>query len=385
MDKSHQPLPYGKPEITEEDIAAVAEVMRSGMLTGGPQSGLFEQDFLQHIPAPYAVAVSNGTSALHLSVKALGLKPGEKVIVPTLTFAATANCVLYEGGEVVLADIDPATWIMDIRAVEALLKQDPGGYRGIIVVDFAGYPADMPAFRRLADEHGCWLLEDACHAPGAWAEGPDGQRYMCGDCRYADAAIFSFHPVKHITTGEGGMVTTKQAETAEKIRLLRNHGMERRPEMLTRNPGNWHYEIHEMGYNYRLSDMLAALGRSQLRRFEQNLLKRRELAEIYLNRLNLPGVQLPPVVEGHGWHLFVVRTDEKKALYDHLLAQQIIPQTHYMPLHMQPYFQQKGYQTGDFPHAEDYYYRCNSLPLFPQLTTGQLDRVVEQIEAFLKK
>ncbi len=376
------PIPYARPEVDETDIAAVVEVLRSGWLTGGPAIPKLEADFAAYIGAPHAVAVSSGTAALFLSAQALGIQPGDRVITTPLTFVATANCVKNLGGEVVFADIDPTTLNLDLSATRDLLEKAPKGhYKGIIVVDFAGYPAPMDAFRSLADEYGCWLLEDSCHAPGGDVQDTSGTTHRCGDGSLADAAIFSFHPAKHLTSGEGGMITTASEEIAEKARLWRNHSMHRDPEKVA-EIGGWYYEIADVGNNYRLSDIHAALAHSQLGKMDTRLARRREIAARYDQAFSGTAVLPAPAAPGHAYHLYIIQAPEKRALFDYLKTQGIISQTHYIPLHLQPLYAQEGWNKGDFPHAEAYYARCHSLPMFPGLREEEQEYVIEKVLGF---
>jgi UDP-4-amino-4,6-dideoxy-N-acetyl-beta-L-altrosamine transaminase len=391
-------IPYGRQHITDDDIAAVTAVLRSPLLTQGPCIAEFEQAFAHYIGSRYAVAVSNGTAALHLCAMALGVGPGTKVITSPITFSASANCVRYCGGEVHFADVDPDTVLLDPTAVRSLLESHPlGTFSGIIPVDFAGYPADMVAFRALADEFGLWLIEDSCHAPGASFQDTTGQthpvrRFGCGDSSLADLAIFSFHPVKHIAAGEGGMITTNSETHYQHLLRLRTHGITNRPDLLTTpqsdepERGGWYMEMQELGYNYRLTDMQAALGMSQLSRAEAGLTRRRELASRYDAAFANTTVQtiMPPDSIGHAYHLYVVQVENRKGLYDFLRTKNIFGQVHYVPVHLMPYYQQLGWRRGDFPHAERYYARALSLPLFPTLTNAEQDYVIEQVLAFVK-
>jgi UDP-4-amino-4,6-dideoxy-N-acetyl-beta-L-altrosamine transaminase len=377
------PIPYGRQDIQPEDIQAVIEALQSDFLTGGPAVAEFERAFAEWVGAPYAVAVANGTAALHLSALALGSWPGGKVITTPNTFIASANCVRYCGGEVDLVDISPRTWLMDPDALEAkLASAAPGTYQGIIPVDFAGAPADWPRLRALAERHGCWLLEDACHAPGGYFQTPGGQRGTCGSGAWADAAIFSFHPVKHITTGEGGMITTAREDLWRRLQELRNHGITRDPARLPAEEGGWYYEAQALGFNYRLSDLQAALGRSQLRRAGAGLEMRRRLAARYQEALRDLPLRLPYAPEGHAWHLYVVHAPQRRALYDHLHRHQVRVQIHYIPVHYHPVYQALGWKRGDFPHAEAYYEGCLSLPLYPGLSEAGQERVIGLIRQF---
>ena len=397
-----QPIPYGRQHITEEDIAAVAAVLRGPMLTQGPSIGAFEKAFAEYIGAPYAVAVSNGTAALHLCAMALGVGPGTRVITTPITFSASANCVRYCGGEVFFADIDPDTVLLDVNAVRRLVEAHPRGYfSGIIPVDFAGYPVDMAQFRTLADEHGLWLLEDSCHSPGGSfldSTGADasGRNHRCGDSSLADLAIFSFHPVKHIACGEGGMITAGTEALHNHLMRLRTHGITNKSGDFTPpydgepERGGWYMQLQELGYNYRLTDMQAALGLSQLQRADAMLARRRAIAARYdaafadTLRSGVP-VQtiIPPETVGHAYHLYVIQTDNRKALYDELRTRNIFAQVHYIPVHTMPYYQEQGNKPGDFPLAERYYSRCLSLPMYPTLTDDEQQYVIDAVLAFV--
>lgn len=375
-----QNIPYGRQHITQADIDAVIKTLQSDWLTQGPAVEAFETAFAEYIGAKYAVAVTNGTAALHLCTMALEVEPGNKVITTPITFAASANCVRYCGGQVVFADIDPDTALLDINKVRILLESHPKGtFSGIIPVDFAGYAVDLEAFRALADEYGLWIIEDACHAPGGFFTDSNGQKQQCGNGKFADLSIFSFHPVKHIACGEGGMITTNNKDLYEKLLVLRTHGITKDPGKLIENHGLWYYEMQELGYNYRISDINCALGLSQLSRAADGLQKRRALAKAYDMAFEQSAVKplLPPVDEGHAYHLYVIQTDERKELYDLLRAKGIYCQVHYIPVHLQPYYQQLGWRKGDLPIAEAYYERCLSLPMFPELTAIQQQHIIE--------
>ncbi|GAB3540710.1 UDP-4-amino-4,6-dideoxy-N-acetyl-beta-L-altrosamine transaminase [Spirosoma fluminis] len=382
------PIPYGRQHITDEDIAAVVDVLRGPFLTQGPHIGDFETAFAKYIGCQYAVAVANGTAALHLCCMALGIQEGTRVITTPITFSASANCVRYCGGEVYFADIDPNTALLDINAVRALLEQHPRGYfSGIIPVDFAGYPVDISAFRQLADEHGLWLLEDACHAPGGSFVGQKGVTHRCGDGSLAELAIFSFHPVKHIAAGEGGMITTNDEALYKHLLRLRTHGITNKPDELTEfEPGNperggWYMELQELGYNYRLTDMQAALGLSQIQRADDMLNRRLAIAKRYDEAFADTNVTtiIPPAGVGHAYHLYVVQVDARKDLYDFLRTRNIMAQVHYIPVHLMPYYRQFGWKPGDFPNAERYYARCLSLPMYPTLTDDEQAYVIKSV------
>jgi len=379
------PIPYGRQQITEADKAAVLRVLDSDFLTQGPEIPAFEAAFASYVQAAGAVAVANGTAALHLCALALGIEPGQKVIVPPITFAASANCVRYAGGEPDFVDIEPDTYLLSLELTRQRLAAAPRGtYAGIIPVDFAGYPANLEAFRQLADEYGCWLLEDSCHAPGAWFTDSQGKRSAAGSGNYADLAIFSFHPVKHIASGEGGMVSGSKRKLLDQVALLRTHGITRDADKLIENHGGWYHEMQELGYNYRLPDMLAALGHSQLLRAAQNLERRQAIARRYDTELAGLPLTLPYRAADihHAFHLYVVQTEQRKALYDFLRALNIFTQVHYIPCHLHPYYRGRGWKKGDLPVAEAYYEKCLSLPLYPSLTDEQQTFVIQAIRAF---
>lgn len=381
------PLPYGRQHISEADIAAVVATLRSDFLTQGPRVTEFEEKFAAYVGARHAVAVSNGTAALHLCALALGVGPGQRVITTPITFAASANCVRYCGGEVHFADIDPATGLLDLKQVKQLLEAHPKGYfSGLIPVDFAGLAVDMEAARALADAHGLWIIEDACHAPGGFFVDSQGEKRFCGSGQLAELAIFSFHPVKHIATGEGGMITTNDDALARHLRRLRTHGIERDATgLLRQDEGGWYMEMQELGYNYRISDILCALGISQLARADEGLARRRTLAAAYDAAFApMPGVGvLAPGQPGHAYHLYVIQVENRRALYEYLRTKNILAQVHYVPVHRMPYYEKLGWQAGDFPQAEAYYARCLSLPLYPTLTDEEQAYVIACVREFL--
>lgn len=378
-------IPYGRHHITDEDIQAVTEVLKSDYLTQGPHVAEFEQAFAKYIGVKFAVAVSNGTAALHLCTLALGVKKGDKVITTPITFAASANCVRYCDGEVVFGDIDQDTYLLDIDKVRKILEVSPKGtYKGIIPVDFAGRPVKMEAFRKLADEFGCWIIEDACHAPGGYFLDSTGVKHNCGNGDFADLAIFSFHPVKHIACGEGGMVTTNNEKLYHKLRNLRTHGIQQIPELRKFNDGLWYYEMQELGFNYRLTDFQAALGTSQLKRADAGLVRRREIVAIYDKAFSGKRFiqRQTGVIDGHAYHLYVVEFDNRKALYEYLRTKNIFAQVHYIPVHLMPYYRQFGWKVGDMPYAENYYQHCLSLPIYPTLTNEEQEYVIKTIIEF---
>lgn len=397
-----KPIPYGRQHITEADIAAVSSVLQSDYLTQGPQIAAFEDAFAAYTGARYAVAVSNGTAALHLCALALGVQEGDKVITTPITFAASANCVRYCGGEVVFADINPDSYLLDLDKVKELLgNAPPGTYKGIIPVDFAGRAVNLEAFREIADEYGLWIIEDACHAPGGFFTDSQGISQFCGNGHYADLAIFSFHPVKHIAAGEGGMITTNSRELYEKLLVLRTHGITKEEEnfqnplsLAVGNPSTdlpahypqWYMEMQVLGFNYRLTDFQAALGLSQLHRAEEGMRRRHEIAARYQEAFaNYKGIidknsDSRQGVNPHAHHLYVIEVEDRLALYNHLRANQVYAQIHYIPCHLMPYYQGLGWKAGDFPAAEAYYSRCISLPMYPTLTDEEQERVITLVK-----
>lgn len=375
-------IPYGKQHITEKDVAAVVEALYSDFLTQGPRIAEFEANFATYVGSKYAVAVSNGTAALHLCTLALGVSASSRVITTPNTFAASANCVRYCGGEVTFVDIDPQTALIDLDKVEDLLKSHPQGtFAGIIPVDFAGYPVNLENVRRLADEYGLWIIEDACHAPGGFFTDLAGNRQFCGSGKFADLAIFSFHPVKHIASGEGGMITTNSKDLYERLLMLRTHGITKDPDSMQENHGGWYYEMQELGYNYRIPDILAALGNSQLSRADEGLIRRRELARQY--DAAFAGTPVRTLASdddgGHAYHLYVVLVENRKKVYDYLRSHQIFAQVHYIPVHTLPYYRSLGYETGSLPLAEEYYAHCLSMPMYPTLSDQEQAFVIEKI------
>ncbi|GLR18846.1 UDP-4-amino-4,6-dideoxy-N-acetyl-beta-L-altrosamine transaminase [Portibacter lacus] len=383
MKQEENIIPYGRQHIDEKDVRAVIETLNSDFLTQGPKISEFEQKFASYVGAKHAVAVNNATAGLHLAVLALGLQKGQKVITTPITFAASANCVRYAGGEVWFADIDKKTYNLSLVATKKLIESKPKGFfTGIIPVDFAGLPVNTEEFRNLANEHNLWIIEDACHAPGGSFQDSKGVIQKCGNCAYSDMSIFSFHPVKHIACGEGGMITTNSDQHAKKLRLLRSHGITK--ENMTVNHGGWFYEMQELGFNYRLTDIQSALGITQLLKNDEGVKRRNEIASKYKEafRGKLSFQDLP---EGHynAHHLFVIEVEKRKELYDFLRTHNIFAQIHYIPVHTLPYYKQIGYDGAALKNAEDYYKKCISIPMFPSLTDEEQDYVINKVLAFI--
>jgi UDP-4-amino-4,6-dideoxy-N-acetyl-beta-L-altrosamine transaminase len=386
-------LPYGRQAIDDDDIAAVAAVLKSDALTTGPEVDRFEQALSQISGAAHAVSCNSGTAALHLAVAGLGIGEGDRVVVPTLTFLASANCARYAGAEVIFADVNPDTGLMEAGHLAAALERAPkGSVKAVIPVHLAGQCCDTPAIAKLATSHGIAVIEDACHAVGGIA--PDNS--IVGSCAASVATCFSFHPVKTVATGEGGAVTTNDAKLDSAMRTIRNHGMVRQPKEpimpeyglgADGQPNPWYYEMPDVGWNYRLSDIHAALGRSQLRKLPAFVAQRATLVARYDAAFAKHANRIRPLsrVGGKpGWHLYVVQIDfaaigkDRASVMRTLSARGIGTQVHYLPVHLQPYYQRRyGRQT--LPGAESYYASCLSLPLFPTMTDADVDRVVNTL------
>ena len=383
----NKPIPYGRQCITDDDIKAVVETLKSDYLTQGPKIVEFEKCFADYVGCKYAVAVNNATAGLHLGATSLGVKPGDKVIVTPLTFAASANCIRYCGGEVVFCDIDKDNYLMDLNELEKILKSAPKGtYKGIVPVDFAGYPLNLENFKSLAEEYNLWIMEDACHAPGAYFIDSKDEKQLSGNGNFADLAVFSFHPVKHIATGEGGMVTTNDKALYEKLCLYRTHGITKDPALLTKNDGGWYYEMIDLGYNYRITDFQAALGISQLKRANSGLSRRQQIAEKYTAAFSsIKGIKTPNIESNvyHAYHLYIIQVEDRLGLYNYLRKNNIYSQIHYVPLHLMPYYKQFGWKEGDLPVVEEYYKHCLSLPMFPTLTDEEQSWVIEKVLEFV--
>tara|TARA_B100001059_G_scaffold13776_1_gene11122 strand:+ start:3565 stop:4743 length:1179 start_codon:yes stop_codon:yes gene_type:complete len=389
-----KPIPYGRQDIQKSDIDAIIETLSSDFLTQGPRVIEFETAFAKYVGSKYAIAVSNGTAALHLNCIALGVSEGDRVITTPITFAASANCVRYCGGEVVFADIDPKTYLLDFDKVKLLLESSPRGtYKGIITVDFAGRAVDLESYKKLADEYGLWIIQDSCHSPGGFFRDSKNLVQNCGNGNFADLAIFSFHPVKHIATGEGGMITTNDKNLYDKLLSLRTHGIVKNSKQFKNSIElsggvdkypNWYMEMQELGYNYRLTDFQSALGISQLKRASSGLQKRKEIAEYYFNNLNdkyfIKGQS--GVIEGHAYHLYIIEVENRLGLYNFLRTKNIYTQIHYIPCHLMPYYRKLGWSENDFPLAEKYYRNCISLPMFPTLSKTDLKYIIKTINKF---
>ena len=367
-------LPYGRQSIDEDDIEAVVEVLRSAWLTTGPKVAEFEEAFAARVGTSHAISFSSGTAALHGAAFAAGLQPGDEAITSPLTFAATANCVLYQGAIPIFADVSRDTLNLDPDCVRERITEKT---KAILPVDYAGHPADLDSLLKIAGAQGLVVIEDACHALGAEYRGRKAGAI-------ADMTVFSFHPVKHLATGEGGMVATDNSVFAETLRRFRNHGISSEARQ-RQTAGQWHYEMVLLGFNYRLTDFACALGLSQLKKLDMNLARRREIAARYNAALaDVPGVVTPAVRDGinPAWHLYPIRLvlaklrTDRGQIFRALRAENIGVNVHYIPVHLHPYYRDRfGFRGGECPVAEDAYERLITLPMFH----GMSDRDVEDV------
>jgi perosamine synthetase len=378
---SRRILPYSRQNVESDDLRAVARALRSDWLTTGPRVAEFERKFAAYVGAKHAVAVSSGTAALHAAYFAAGIGPGDEVIVPAVTFVATANAAVYLGAVPKFADVDDETGLMSPAAAEAAITRRT---RAIVPVDFAGHPADLDGFRRLARRKSLVLVEDAAHALGARL----GRRKIGS---IADFTTFSFHPVKHITTGEGGMITTSDADAARRMRMFRHHGITRDQELLSVDEGPWYHEMQVLGYNYRITDFQCALGISQLAKAERFIQARRAIASRYsrafqeVEDLETPG-QRPGA--RHVYHVYPVRVDPKRrrTIFEALRRGGLGVQVLYIPVPWQPFYRNRyGTRRGQFPGAERFYRSEISLPIFPQMSGVDLDRVIRTVKRALAR
>ena len=375
----NQYLPYGRQYLDDDDIQAVVNVLRGDYLTTGPAVESFEKDVADYVGSKYAVAFANGTAALHGACFAAGIGQGDEVITSPLTFAASANCILYQGGTPVFADIRPQTYNIDPLVIQDLITEKT---KAIIPVDFAGLPADLDAIKTIAQKFDLIIIEDAAHALGASYKGK-----KVGSI--SDMTMFSFHPVKHITTGEGGIVTTNDERYYHKLRQFRTHGIAREPGQLIDNHGPWYYEMQFLGYNYRITDIQAALGISQLKKAKSFVQARRKYAQAYTQALGdiqeivCPG-ELPEAFSS--WHLYVIRLDlarlrvGRKKIFEALRKENIGVNVHYIPVYYHPYYRQLGYSEGLCPQAEKLYEEIITLPLFPSMHSQDIDDVIQAIK-----
>ena len=371
-------IPYGSQWVDADDIDAVCTVLKGDRLTQGPMIERFEEEIARYVGTRYAVAFNSGTSALHGAMYAAGVSPKDEVVTSPITFVATPNSAVYLGARPVFADIDMRTYCIDTDLARVALTDKT---KVIAPVDMAGYPVDLPAITDMAADHDLVVVEDAAHALGAMRNG-----VLVGS--EADMTMFSFHPVKHITTGEGGIITTNREDFAESLRLFRSHGITKDPRRLLKNDGPWYYEMQELGYNYRITDIQCALGLSQMKKLERFIARRNEIAMIYNDAFkNIPNI-LPPPLAGaprsrHAYHLYPIRVPgkDRKEIFLKLHEQGILCQVHYIPVHLQPYYRDTfGYHEGDYPVAEEYYQTEISLPLFPKMTDDDVNTVINAVQ-----
>lgn len=370
-------IPYGKQSIDEKDIQAVIDVLQSDYLTTGPKVAEFEKKVAEYVGAKYAVAVSNGTAALHIACLAAGIQEGDEVITSPITFAASSNCVLYCGGTPVFADIDEKTYNIDPEQIEMKITDKT---KAIIPVHYTGQPCDMDAISAIAKKHNLIVIEDAAHALGASYKGK-----MIGSM--SDMTCFSFHPVKPITTGEGGMVVTNNEKLYKRLLLFRSHGITRDEDMMTENEGPWYYQQLELGYNYRITDISCALGSSQLDKLDSFICKRREIADRYNQAFaNIPGIITPHQLDGcnSGWHLYMIQVEHRKDIFNRLRNAGIGVNVHYIPVYKHPYYQKNGYQDCCCLKAEEFYKKAISLPIFPKLTEEEQKYIIDKVIGYVE-
>ena len=369
-------IPYGKQTIDQDDIQAVVDVLKSDFLTTGPKIAEFEQTVADYVGAKYAVAISIGTSALHAACFAAGIGPGDEVITTPLTFAASANCVLYCGGTPVFADVDPKTYNID---PEDIRRKITDRTKAIIAVHLAGQPCDMDAIHSIAHEYGLIVIEDGAHALGSVYKGK-----KVGSL--SDMTTFSFHPVKPITTGEGGMIVTDNEEFYKKMALFRSHGITRDDSMMTRNDGPWFYQQFDLGYNYRITDIQCALGCSQMKKLDRFLARRKEIVARYNEAFaDCDNIITPYQLSDteSGWHLYIVQVKncDRRQVFEAMREKGIGVNVHYIPVYMHPYYQEHGYENVHCANAEEIYSHIISLPLYPGLTSEQQDYVIDTLKS----
>lgn len=383
---------YGKQTIQQDDIDAVTEVLKGDWLTQGPYVKQFEDDLLEKFGAKYVSAVANGTAGLHLIGLALGWKKDDIVITSPITFLASANCILYAGATPDFVDIDPSTYTIDVKKLEEKIisySNQKKNVVAVVAVDYAGLPCDWKKLRELADNYNFQLVNDNCHALGA--EIDNDPAYAC---KYADVVNMSFHPVKHITSGEGGAVLTNDEQLDEQIKILRTHGMTKDEKYLTRKEGSWYYEMHSLGYNYRITDIQSALGSSQLKKLDKFVERRNEIAAYYDQSFNGDDRFITPHVAKnikHAYHLYPLQIKfdnlniSKKEFFEKMREQNIGLQVHYIPVHTQPYYKDKfDYKEGDYPIAEEFYKNEVSIPIYPLLENNDLEYIVKTIKELAK-
>lgn len=392
MSSQEKNIPYGMHELDDDDIQAVVDVLKNGHITQGQTVEDFGQALADHAGAKYGLAVSSGTAALHTSVAALGIGPGDEVITSPMTFCATANAALYQGAEVKFVDIDEKTLNIDPNLIE---KKITSRTQTIMPVDFRGHPANLPEIKTIAEKHNLSIIEDGSHSIGS-TYFHDGMEHQCGDGVHVDLCTYSFHPVKHITTGEGGAILTNDPELFSQAFLLRKHGIDRRAEMFSEKKriGSWIYDTETLGFNYRITDFQASLGMSQLKKIKKIKARRREIVNYYNDHFSgIHELILPYEDESvkSNFHLYIlqVRDNPRFDRYDlfcYLQSKNYQPMVHYIPVHLLSYYRKRfGHKRGDFPIAEKIYDRTISIPLYPTLTDIEVEKVVEDIVSFIKE
>lgn len=377
-------LPYSRHTVDQDDIDMVVDVLKNQFLTQGSSVPAFEKALCDYTQADYAIAVNSGTSGLHIACLAAGVGQGDMVWTVPNSFVASANCARFCGADVDFVDIDSQTWNLSVDALKRKLAQSERLPKALVVVHFSGVSCDMQAIAQITREHNIILIEDAAHALGGTYQGQP-----IGSCQFSDMTVLSFHPVKSITTAEGGAVTTNNADLYHRLILFAKHGITRDENKLTdREQGEWYYEQHELGYNYRLSDIHAALGISQLRKLDEFIRLRREKAEVYLDTLIELPLKLPmqASLAHSAWHLFMVEltVHNRRRIFDRLRELGIGVNVHYIPIHLQPYYQRQGFKEGDFPQAELFYSRAITLPLFPSMTADEQKLVIDTLHDVLR-
>ncbi|MGY0564510.1 MAG: UDP-4-amino-4,6-dideoxy-N-acetyl-beta-L-altrosamine transaminase [Paraglaciecola chathamensis] len=377
-------LPYGRHAVDQEDIDAVVNVLQNQFLTQGIAVPAFEKALCEYTHAQFALAVNSGTSGLHVACLAAGVGPTDLVWTVPNSFVASANCARYCAAEVDFVDINPLTRNICVEQLESKLARCKKPPKVLIVVHFSGASCDMQAIAALTEKYNIMLIEDAAHALGATYQGKP-----VGCCQYSDMTVLSFHPVKSITSAEGGAITTNDNNLLERLTLFAKHGITREPSLLDdKEQGAWYYEQHELGYNYRMSDLHGALGLSQLNKLDEFIQHRRKKAIVYVNALRALPVKLPneEALASSAWHLFMIELLEhdRKQVFDELRARGIGVNVHYIPIHQQPYYQKLGFQTGDFPHAEQFYKGAITLPLFPAMTESEQRHVIDSLYEVLQ-